>query len=74
MTSSWLEAILFSLAAGLVWGFYKEFSDTRKPAGQGEPRGFNPLRAVLFGLAGAGACLVGLALLTMLGLTRLDRG
>lgn len=73
MNTSWPNAVLFCLAAGLAWGFYKEFSDTRKQGGEGEKRSFRPLRAVLAGLAAGAACLIGLVLLTYLGLTELSR-
>jgi len=73
MTSDWPGAILFCLVAGQVWGFYKEFSDTRKLIREEDKRPFNPGRAALFGLAGGGACLVGLIILTYLGLTELRR-
>ncbi len=73
MTGPWLKAALFCLAAGLAWGFYKEFSDTRGGDPDRERRSYNPARAVLLGLAGGAACLAGLIILTRLGLTELGR-
>ncbi len=68
-----MKALLFCLAAGQAWGFYKEFSDARKNVAGEKPRPFKPARAVLSGLAGGAACLVGLVILTYLGLTELSR-
>jgi|GEM_PF-2100048 len=69
----WLKAALFCLAAGLVWGGFKELSDGRRSAALTgtAPRPFNLLRAAKLGLAGGAACLVGLVILTWLGLTEL---
>ena len=73
ISGEWLRAALFCLGAGLAWGLFKELSDSRRSAvlSETEPRPFNLVRAAKLGLAGWAACLVGLIVLTWLGLTEL---
>ncbi len=73
MVSPWSKAALFCLAVGLLWGFYKEFSDARKGESPEDRKQFSPARAVLLGLVGGAAALAGLAVLTLLGLADLSR-
>jgi hypothetical protein len=73
ISGEWLRAVVFCLAAGLVWGAFKELSDSRRTAAlsETEPRPFNIARAAKLGLGGWAACLAGLIILTWLGLTDL---
>jgi hypothetical protein len=71
MSSEWIRAVLFSLAAGTAWGVFKELSGAKRAAAAGRDRPVSPRRMIGLALAGSAVCLVGLFLLTELGLTNL---
>ncbi len=70
---SWTEVLLFCLAAGGAWGFFKEWTILGRLRAQEKPSRFNWPRAVGRSLLAWAAILAGLAFLSLLGLADLPK-
>ncbi|MBW1712299.1 MAG: hypothetical protein JRJ59_04040 [Deltaproteobacteria bacterium] len=71
MSPEWLKAVFVSLAAGLGWSAFREFTAVRRLKMAGQEQRFNLRRLAGLAVLGWAVCLGGLVLLTQLGLTNL---